>query len=117
MTTQHKCCGNVGTWRFEACGKNAKFDRDGKHYCGTHDPVSKDARLEAKRVVWRVEHEQHIAAHNKKTALAAEQKRRADCYDDLLEALKMALGFVCIEGNDQEINQAKAAIAKATGAA
>lgn len=36
---------------------------------------------------------------------------------DLLEALEMALGFVCLEGNDKEINQAKSAIAKATGAA
>lgn len=35
-------------WRDYPCSKNAKVERDGKWYCGTHDPV-KVAERKAKR--------------------------------------------------------------------
>ncbi len=46
MSEQHKCLAKVRlAWgRYSVCGKNAKFDRDGKHYCGMHDPVAVETK-------------------------------------------------------------------------
>ncbi len=45
MSEKHTCCEIVyekdGVWASNhICGKTAKYERDGKHYCGIHDPVS-----------------------------------------------------------------------------
>ncbi len=53
----HRCEGSIrGDYRSHRCLRNAKIERDGKWYCGTHDPVAKktrqaaiDARLKPKR--------------------------------------------------------------------
>lgn len=47
-TTGKKCCESVydpGRFRPRGCSKNATVERDGKPYCGLHDPD----RVEAKR--------------------------------------------------------------------
>lgn len=39
------CCGVIFERGYAwECGKNAKYERDGKHYCGVHDPVAVAAR-------------------------------------------------------------------------
>lgn len=62
MDELHTCCAMVraGTWdRQSLCGRSAKFETDGKWYCGTHDPTrvkekraSRDAEYDKK---WKAE--------------------------------------------------------------
>lgn len=42
------CCGKtiLGSLGYGRCGNAAKVERDGKHYCGVHDPVSAKGRRE-----------------------------------------------------------------------
>lgn len=46
-----KCCvriyGGMSTFRGSPCSKPAKVERDGKHYCNTHDPVRVSERRAA----------------------------------------------------------------------
>lgn len=84
------------------CGKPAKFEVDGKHFCGIHNPNKAEtkAQIQAKenrnkqRAVWRL----NAAA------------------PDLLEALIEIMSW---EDNDRMTwaDKARAAIAKATGQA
>ena len=108
------CCGRIYTGSYSiyshACGKKAKVVRDGQHYCGLHDPVAKqekrDAATAERRTTWAAE-----AASNKAKADAmAEQKRRADCYDDLLDALKQIYNH----HSPRTMALARKALAKAT---
>ncbi len=115
MGEKHTCCKIIYSGSFsqyaKPCGKTAKFERDGKHYCGTHDPVSRRARDDAKsaerKARWDAENQRSRAA----SAAAAEQNRRADCYDDLLAALQHIRPYL----NAGEALLADAAISKATG--
>jgi len=115
---KYKCCATIyfGTlgMHHKPCSKTAKFERDGARYCGTHDPVSVSARnkqrdAEYKRK-WEAERQEKAA----NAAAAAEQKRRADLYDEMLNSL---IACTTDEGPEQgELNRARAVIAKATGA-
>lgn len=114
------CCAEVGdTWFRHACGKNAKFERDGKHYCGTHDPVAIRARRDKKNAQYDAEYNQRREVEKAKAAALAEQKRRADCFDDLLAALQLSVE--AMDGsNDSSLfgrayKAAHLAIFKATG--
>ena len=89
-TAKHKCCGTVlpaGAYRTHPCHNGAKIQRDGKWYCGTHDPVA----IKEKRDKKNAEHNAKWEADQKLRAEAAakrnEQERRAACFPDLLEAL------------------------------
>jgi uncharacterized Zn finger protein (UPF0148 family) len=76
MSAKHKC--QVEVWnryhyRSYPCGRTAKAEKDGKHYCGIHDPAKVDAK--------RAERE----------ARYAEQKnewRLQSAAPDMLEALQ-----------------------------
>ena len=51
--TKHTCAARV--WRgyhSYTCGKAAKAERDGKWYCGTHDPERLRAKDEAREAKW-----------------------------------------------------------------
>jgi len=132
---KYKCCATVfyGTLMHRKdCGKTAKFERDGKHYCGTHDPVAVAARNKQRDAEFKKRWEAERQASATKAAAAAEQKRRADCYDELLNSLN-DLNSLYVRAWDQpagslwfspesvqkfeEIHaRATAVIAKATGA-
>lgn len=86
------CCGDVWlSYRWVKCTKTGKVERDGKHYCGIHDPVAIKAKKDKQHAKWKQEWDAEAAANKAKAAAAAEQKRRADCYDDLLGALQAAI--------------------------
>jgi hypothetical protein len=71
------------------CHNNAKVEREGKHYCGMHDPVARvekqNKRDDASRAEWKA----RDAAQAKAQAEQKELERRAGCYPELLEALKI----------------------------
>lgn len=96
-TAKHKCCGSVwpaGAYRTYPCRHNAKVERDGNWYCGTHDPVAikekqdkKNAESDAR---WKASQKLQADAAAKRN----EQERRAACFPELLEALKDAYPHV-----------------------
>lgn len=97
MSEKKTCCARVNvSWPYKGdpCGKSAKVERDGKWYCGTHGPVRVEERRKARREAGLARYEAERAAHRAKLASAAEQKRRADCYDDLLAALEGLVDYV-----------------------
>ena len=110
MSTLHKCCTRVfsgGLYTGILCGRNAKFERDGKHFCGTHDPVARAAKDEARINFWRDQFLTKRAAADAQLIAAA---------PDMLEALQ------AIAKNDPHRlmtsgDIAREAIAKATGEA
>lgn len=120
MSEKQMCCATSysGSSFFgHKCGKTANVERDGKHYCGIHDPVRRSENQQAKREQWRAEYQAKQKQWAKEKADADEQKRRADCYPDLLGALQ---GLMQVESRGrvmpagQEWDNARAAIKKAT---
>jgi len=86
-----KCCGKVspaGSWRIYPCGKNASMEHEGKHYCKTHHPPTVKAKADARTAKWRAKWDALDEAKEKARAEAAEQTRRADCYEQLVERVK-----------------------------
>lgn len=55
MSEKHKCCATVqGEYSHSyTCGRAAKHEREGKWYCGTHDPVAVKARRDASAAKWQ----------------------------------------------------------------
>ena len=114
MTDTPKCCGKVlGTFGIYICSKSGKFTRDGKHYCGMHDPVRIAEKNAERAAKWKAESEQNRLAHEARK----EQVRRAECFPDLLDALQVIASFAVGNGDVCEIiaQRARKAIAKATG--
>ena len=114
---KHTCAGHVfSDYRSRTCGKSAAHEHEGHWYCKTHHPTTVAAKRAARSELLQAKlYAEREAARAKKLA-ADEQKRRADCYDDLLEALRLiataensALDLAYCKGI------ARAAISKATG--
>ena len=79
MSEKHICCDQVwvqtGRWGHRSpCGKTAKFERDGKWYCGIHDPEKRKARSAA----WDAKYEAEREASRKK-------RQREEAAMELLE--------------------------------
>lgn len=125
------CCARVNAiegWRGHVCGVTANSEREGEWYCGTHDPVARadknKYKNDAMREKWRVE----AGDYETNQAAAAEQARRAGCFDELVAALKDAypyvdsnhlrqrIGAVIIKASGEKGRLLNEAVAKATGA-
>ena len=112
-------------WRSYQCSNNAKMEHEGKYYCGTHDPVKRKARQDARYK----KYDEEWAASKKKNLLNAAApdlykacKRAAWLYDELaLSPLAAAAkyGDTYIPPSDEDCleirEELKAAIAKADG--
>ena len=85
---KHTCCAAMGTFFTQTCGKNAKFERDGKWYCGTHDPVAFAAKREERNAAYAAKWQAMNARHSEEAAKRKETQRRSDCFDELVDALK-----------------------------
>ena len=113
----HKCNGTIfrDYWTYR-CGVTAKHEHEGSWYCKTHHPPTVKAKGDARSAKFRAKLDAERDAAQAKKLAADEQKQRADCYDDLFEALRLiataensALDLAYCKGI------ARAAIAKATG--
>ena len=119
MRTKHTCEGHVfSNYWSRPCGKSAAHEHEGRWYCKTHHPptvaAKSAARSEFLQAKWDAERE---AARAKRLA-ADEQKRRADCYDDLLTELRLIAGTDPVDAAldpQRAVRVARAAIARATG--
>ena len=59
MTDKRTCCQPIdrrpsGSWlsSYGPCGRTAKHERDGKWFCGMHDPVAIKAKRDARLAEW-----------------------------------------------------------------
>ena len=114
----HTCPSRVykGGGFASVCGKTAAHEHEGKFYCKTHHPPTVAKKYADKSDALKVAIADRLEQNRAARLAADEQKRRADCYDDLLEALRLiataensALDLAYCKG------LARAAIAKATG--
>jgi len=73
MSEKRQCAGRVSGhgWHRRDCAVPAKYEEDGKWWCGAHAPSKVAARWEAKTKRWREESEAAIAAAQREAALAA----------------------------------------------
>lgn len=114
MSEKHQCEGRVRYGDFgrsRPCTRAGAYEHEGHHYCKLHHPPSIKAKQVARREQWEKEWANNAATAAKAKAEAIEQKRRADCYPDLLAAL-----FNMLEDGDKtDREQALTAIYKATG--
>jgi hypothetical protein len=118
----HKCKGRVYQglgYGFRPCGNNAAHEHEGHWFCKTHHPPTIKAKSDARTAGWNAKWDAQNVANKAESAANAEQKRRADCYPDLLAALEYAMEFL----QDWEdltgetyARKARSAIAKANGA-
>jgi hypothetical protein len=102
------------------CGKNAKYEHEGKWFCKIHHPPTVAEKNKARNERW----EKKWAAHCERVEQKAEQQRRADLYPELLGALqniaataRLAEEFKsdwCAAATGM-VRMARAAIAKAEG--
>jgi hypothetical protein len=109
MSEKQACCEKI--WRGfgfdpKPCGRTAKVERDGKPFCGMHDPVARKKKQAARDAVFY---------KNMKEKARVNRIRHAA--PDLLEALQALYGAVdsCVELTPAVMQKARAAIAKATG--
>jgi hypothetical protein len=92
VTTEHTCVGRIwGGFSYYSCGKKAKHEHEGKWYCKTHHPPTVQAKTDARNERWEKQFAEQRERIAQQEAQRAEQKRRADLYPELLEALKAIL--------------------------
>jgi hypothetical protein len=83
------CCKKVGTWLTNTCGKPSKVVHEGKHYCGIHNPIAIAEKYAVKTAAWHAEWAARDVSRDAAKAKQLEIERRAACYPELLEALKL----------------------------
>lgn len=65
-----QCCNRVSDgWHSRQCTRSAKVERDGKWYCGQHDPVAIEAKDKARREKRDREWEEERKARKEKERL------------------------------------------------
>ena len=95
---KHLCAKDVYRGRFSSspCARTAKVERNGKHYCGIHDPVSVAEKRAKRDAEWRAEEEEdrQNAAAIFRASIQTENERRLALFDEMLEALKLASSII-----------------------
>jgi hypothetical protein len=124
MSEIKRCCSTVrtgGGFNRHQCTRNAKVERDGKPYCGSHDPVLMREKANKRFDDWKAKNDTRIS-------LDKRFRHKAACFDVLVAALEMqisafsgdAIDEIEMEyglGTAQRVDAARAAIAKAKGEA
>lgn len=75
------CGGKLRGWG-QSCRRQATVERDGRHYCGTHDPVARKARQEERDTAWRARYD----AETRARAAQRERERFNAVVGDLARA-------------------------------
>ncbi len=89
-----ECCarvlGNNG-WSGHKCTNKAKVERDGRHYCGTHDPEAIKRKRDAQNQKWDEERKAKYLKFQKQQAAEKLRDHKAACFDVLLSEMKRHL--------------------------
>ena len=83
MNLQGKtCCALVfGEWSYHTCGAKAKIERDGKFYCGRHDPEKIAAKRAERNAKWDADWEAKQKQREAEEQAKREQERKAAALD------------------------------------
>jgi len=90
------CCVKIypresfGLFHSHPCQSKAKVEREGKWYCGTHDPVKIKARKDAQCAKWKAESDARQLSYAQK----AKDARRAEAYPRLVEVLREYIEYL-----------------------
>jgi hypothetical protein len=71
-------------WSLHRCSRRSKVERNGKHYCGIHDPVRVAEKDAARKAKWDAERKASHEIYRRETAV---ENLCADVSTDQLEAL------------------------------
>lgn len=83
-----RCCEMIYRQSYRhQCPKSGKIERDGKWYCGTHDPVRIKEKREERDRKWSERFRAQREDSEQRERDEAEQKRRADLFPCLLKSL------------------------------
>ena len=92
------CCARTwpkGSYSQGTCGRKASAEVDGKHYCGTHNPIKVAERRAAQEAIYEQRSKEFHAEWDRKKEAA----RRAECFPDLLAACKAMVAWDDAENN------------------
>jgi len=96
---KHKCQKSIySNWGHHDCGKTAKYEHNGKWYCGIHNPPVVAARDKARREARDAEYNARQALRDAKDAVTAAEANVLSMvseYDDLPIALQGAYDELC----------------------
>ena len=110
------CCANIYRgYQHVECGKPAKVESNEKFYCGVHDPEKMQAKRDKFIDKCHAERLSELKVEAEKLAAKAVLMHKAECFDELLLALRGVIAVA--DQSTVEFDKARAAIAKATGSA
>lgn len=124
MSEIKRCCSTVrtgGSFHGHQCTRNAKVERDGKPYCGSHDPVLMREKANKRFGDWKAKNDTRIS-------LDKRFRHKAACFDELRDALESLLSRYTGRVNcgdcgnwdpetEAEVISARTALSKAKGEA
>lgn len=98
-----KCCEKVripglGFYRSKPCGRNACVERDGEHYCLTHDPVRRKMKADKRYADYRAESTARMKAIERTSACLQACKGMSDPVM-MVAALKSFVSKCARDGN------------------
>ena len=76
-----------GSYKSHQCYRDAKVERDGKHYCTIHDPVRIEEKRKAKEDKWNKEFSERREKQEYKNSAAAYCKKKGLTFEQLNDAL------------------------------
>lgn len=87
MMEKHTCEHQTySRWTYHACGKTAKYEHDGKWYCGTHYPPNVEARREKKSQKWQQKWDYESSLRDARTAVLLAEKNVIDEVERAVES-------------------------------
>ncbi len=78
MATNNICAGQLTDFSMSGCRNNAKFQRGGKWFCGTHDPGEQKRRAQAASKRWHEEWEAGQEIQRLKDVIWAKAEKHPD---------------------------------------
>lgn len=98
IPVEERCQGRVwaweGDWGSRQCSRRGILVESGKRFCSLHAPSLLNARMEAKQAKWEQKRNTRVAADAIAAAQAAEMRRRAELFPELMGVLEQVWGYL-----------------------
>lgn len=109
-----RCAAEVwGGWHIHPCTRAGRVKEGGKWWCKQHVPSLAKARTAERDRKWQEKWDRQDKERAEAKAAQAEVQRRADCYPDLLAALKAVVECDGTKLRPSVLSKVYAAIKKA----
>lgn len=98
-----QCCKSIYRtgYRGRQCAKSAKVEREGKWYCGTHDPEAVANRHNARVAEWQAAQEASRNLREQRDAALDHQRRIAEFGQWCMVEFEFERGIKWFEGQDK----------------